>query len=968
MDEAAGGRGGLPPAMVDEEEARQRRLERMRGRKSGPRPNPRIEERRKSVEELAAGGGSARRASGSGLVAAPAPSAGSDAVGALFAAMDLNRDGGISRGEMQQAFSAAAAPPSTDALADRLGARMASPPLEPAAAAAPPASPAPAPAPAPALAALTTSAASATSVPPPSAATTPARAAGLHQPKSMLLGHPAAASLHKPGSLLPRPADSVRGLLDAPPSPLVTTSSMVSELAQLRQLRRDGDITDQEMASARQQLLQRPAPQASPVAERSYSAARTPPVTGSVTGLTPRRAPTTPTPYTASVSDKLLSQLRNESALAQHQTNALLLKLNGDMRSFSSSRERTRVAAASQAAADRVATKAAFDHEIAGLDLGAPPLAESPKPTSFATSRAAVAEEPASDDAAIQLLRKLEGDIVELGSVRSSHRRSLDDSSRSVIPVPPGRTPDGERKPSSFQEALAVPSPRSSATAAMLALFGKNAAAPPSPKADTSQTMAAEVSVTEPTSLRPESATALPDLSPAAPAPEPETSAPPALGGVLDLLSKLDADLDRSRNSPRAPESSDMRFAWEKEGEELSLDGLDKSLDSLQEAEAARPAGGRSSLLDGLDGLRDQSYVMESIRTISTGSAGGWFEGADGGEELPEAEPQLQLKPQPQPQPEPEPAAALDFSSSSTAKLPATTAPAGVAASVPDDGAAKAEEARAEKARAEAAAAAAAAQAKADADTAQAAAEREAAALKAKQEAEARAAEEAAAQAAAEQASKQAAEEEEKAKLAAAQRKEEEERAAAAAKQQQQEEERAAAAAAAEAKRKEEEEAAEAKAKADAEAAAAAAAPAPAPQPEPEPEPAPAPAPTPAPAPAPEPAPAPAPAPEPAPPPASKGPPPRKAGPPPMKSKGPPAMKSKGPPAMKGKGPPAMKGKGPPAMKGKGPPAKKAGPPAMKKVRPLSVTNKSRWLTGAVCLLVQKGPPAMKKKGPPPME
>ena len=136
---------------------------------------------------------------------------------------------------------------------------------------------------------------------------------------------------------------------------------MVSELAQLRQLRRDGDITDQEMASARQHLLQRPAPQASPAAERSYSAARTPPVTGSVTGLTPRRAPTTPTPYTASVSDKLLSQLRNESALAQHQTNALLLKLNGDMRSFSSSRERTRVAAASQAAADRVATKAAFD-------------------------------------------------------------------------------------------------------------------------------------------------------------------------------------------------------------------------------------------------------------------------------------------------------------------------------------------------------------------------------------------------------------------------------------------------------------------------------------------------------------------------------------------------------------------------------------------------------------------------------
>ena len=48
------------PAMVDEEEARQRRLERMRGRKSGPRPNPRIEERRKSVEGLAAGGGSAR--------------------------------------------------------------------------------------------------------------------------------------------------------------------------------------------------------------------------------------------------------------------------------------------------------------------------------------------------------------------------------------------------------------------------------------------------------------------------------------------------------------------------------------------------------------------------------------------------------------------------------------------------------------------------------------------------------------------------------------------------------------------------------------------------------------------------------------------------------------------------------------------------------------------------------------------
>eukprot|EP01043_Picozoa_sp_COSAG02_P050594 COSAG02_NODE_5216_length_4536_cov_1.905567_3_plen_482_part_00 len=231
---------------------------------------------------------------------------------------------------------------------------------------------------------------------------------------------------------------SVQELLAPPPSPLVTTSSMVTELAKLHKLSREGSITDDEMAIARQQLLH----------NRSTAAASPRPQPRGVFAAAPRTASSQPVGVLSSgalgtnfgkvsATDTLLSKLRRDAEQKANPTQQLLQKLDNDMRSAYTAR------APSQSAYAALATPA-LSSSGSALNLSLV-SAETPRPTANtwhgkahikqATSSApAVAHNVAigfgfgqpsprgEDDDATKLLRQLEGDIMAIGATRSSHR------------------------------------------------------------------------------------------------------------------------------------------------------------------------------------------------------------------------------------------------------------------------------------------------------------------------------------------------------------------------------------------------------------------------------------------------------------------------------------------------------------------------------------------------------------------
>ena len=494
-----------------------------------------------------------------------------------------------------------------------------------------------------------------------------------------------------------------------------------------------------------------------------------------------------------------------------------------------------------------------------------------------------------------------------------SLQRSLADESRSIVPTPPGRNVKGERTPELVSD-LAVPTPHSANTARekLEQLYKSTGANVPEERAagkhkQTGGTLAAMRTVwgldveasaaSGPDKSSEDLATMQRKVEPA-PQPEPEPEPEPeleqdyvgmsahsALGGVFDLLSKLDADLDRTRTESSVRRSSSrsdlgkLVWPWEKPAEEggSPLPSPMSAINALDELEAVVPShlNKRSASVIALDGL-DRLNAMATGTETNTS----WFSARTVEPEEPESDDFLaQLK------------AVAEGTTASThpeKKQPVRQAGAVEAipladvrvAAVTTSYAVQAETVRPQET--------------ATARLASEQAENHNAEVKAAAPAREVAAEMAAAEEAA--AAEKAAVEKAAAEEAAV------EAAAAAA-------ETAAAAAAVEA--------AEGAAVLAGEAITDVSEPGPGP-PKPEPKPS-------------------------GPPPMNQSGPPKPTGPPPMKnaaalpppmggSKGPPPMKKAGPPPMGGsKGPPPMKSKGPPPMKKAGPPPMKGkGPPPMK--------------------------------------
>lgn len=246
------------------------------------------------------------------------------------------------------------------------------------------------------------------------------------------------ASTFRPSHVGDSRRESVQDFLAPPPSPLVTTSSVVTELAKLHKLSREGSITDEEMAKARQQLLR----------SRSTIAAspRSPP--RGVSAGTRRTASSQPAGVLfsgalgthfgkVSASTTLLSKLQRDAEQNVNPTQQLLRKLDNDISGAYTAR------ATSQSAYTALAARTVSSSGSV-LNLSLAPM-DTPRPTAntwhgkahlkqVTSSAPAVARnagigfgfgEPSprgEDDDATKLLRRLEGDIIAIGATRSSHR------------------------------------------------------------------------------------------------------------------------------------------------------------------------------------------------------------------------------------------------------------------------------------------------------------------------------------------------------------------------------------------------------------------------------------------------------------------------------------------------------------------------------------------------------------------
>lgn len=231
----------------------------------------------------------------------------------------------------------------------------------------------------------------------------------------------------RPSAAEPR-RGSVQDLLAPPPSPLVTTSSMVTELAKLHKLSREGSITDEEMAKARQQLLRsRSTVAASPRAQSSGLRAAVPLATSSQPAGAFYSATLGAKLGKVSVAETLLSKLHRD---AEHNpTQMLLRKLDDDMRSGYTARSPSqRVDTGSYGSALEVSlAPTATPRPTANTWHGTAHLkqATSSAPVVGTTGIGFGFGQPSprgEDDEATKLLRRLEGDIMTIGATRSSHR------------------------------------------------------------------------------------------------------------------------------------------------------------------------------------------------------------------------------------------------------------------------------------------------------------------------------------------------------------------------------------------------------------------------------------------------------------------------------------------------------------------------------------------------------------------
>ena len=251
-----------------------------------------------------------------------------------------------------------------------------------------------------------------------------------------------AASQFRPANASESRRQSVQELVEPPPSPLVTTSSMVTELMKLRQLSREGAITDQDMSAARQQLLRRSTFTASPRPQpNGFSPATSAPLATSsqpVVGFSSTTMSIMGAKFAKpSPADTLLSKLHRDAEQKVSPTQALLQKLENDMRGAYTTRAPSQIVHAARAIPGTSSHGSALKLSLAPTDT--------PRPTANtwhgtahlkqATSSAPAVPDSAAvgitfgqpsprgeDDDATRLLRRLEGDIVALGASRSSHR------------------------------------------------------------------------------------------------------------------------------------------------------------------------------------------------------------------------------------------------------------------------------------------------------------------------------------------------------------------------------------------------------------------------------------------------------------------------------------------------------------------------------------------------------------------
>ena len=414
---------GCCRTMDGEEDRRQARLARMRGGKQRPSrrfepsaaPSP-LPSRRGSLA------GSEASDMTAGSAAAPPASITSTVVKNTSSLADMwklpPREDAATEEEPSRGLSATRRRSDASTQQDSLAALLAqrsSPP------------PASAPAPAPALAAAPLGMAAYQAAPAPAPAPVPALS-------TQLASTPAASQF--------RPTKSVQEIFAPPPSPLVTTSSMVSELANLRKLNREGAISEAEMSEARQKLLRRPATVAAPRTQStsnfSWGPGTAPQPTFSQPASTLSSARLRSTFSQPSASDALLSKLHHDTELKGNPTQMLLQKLDNDMRSAYTAR------APSHSDTNPAAAATSIESSIAKLSL-APSDTSRPTANTWhgsahlaqVTSSAAAPAAANStgvgfgfgqpsprgeDDAATKLLRRLEGDIVTLGRTRSSHR------------------------------------------------------------------------------------------------------------------------------------------------------------------------------------------------------------------------------------------------------------------------------------------------------------------------------------------------------------------------------------------------------------------------------------------------------------------------------------------------------------------------------------------------------------------
>eukprot|EP01043_Picozoa_sp_COSAG02_P033963 COSAG02_NODE_2347_length_9092_cov_4.284666_8_plen_433_part_00 len=243
------------------------------------------------------------------------------------------------------------------------------------------------------------------------------------------------ASTFRPSHVGDSSRESVQEFLAPPPSPLVTTSSVVTELAKLHKLRREGSITDEEITKARQQLLR----------SRSTVAASPRSQPRGVSAGTPLTASSQPAGVLfsgalgtnfgkVSASATLLSKLQRDAEQNNNPTQQLLQKLDNDMRGAYTARATTYTALPTPTVSS---SGSVVNLSLASMDT--------PRPTAntwhgkahlkqVTSSAPGVARSPGigfgfgqpsprgEDDDATKLLRRLEGDIMAIGATRSSHR------------------------------------------------------------------------------------------------------------------------------------------------------------------------------------------------------------------------------------------------------------------------------------------------------------------------------------------------------------------------------------------------------------------------------------------------------------------------------------------------------------------------------------------------------------------